>query len=257
MLENAPWGPATCVRGQRTFCCITEGPGPGSLDHASPMSRRLLPIALALPAFAGCILNVHTIFGNGVADSEEREVDEFDRVDVSEAVHLEIDIDPDATGTVTLSVEGDSNLIEHVETEVRDGTLFVSTNTNVHPDLDLVVRAAVPSLVGAQVVDAASLEGRGIDVDTFELDVADASTVDLDGRASALEVSVTDAASGKLLGFEVGDAHVRLRSAAHLDLCATGNVTGSVSDASSLDIYCNPADVDVEVSDASEVDIHD
>jgi hypothetical protein len=130
------------------------------------MVARSFALALTVTAVIGCSVtdNSLSVEGSGTAASEERAPGEFSSVRF--ALPGVLVLEQGAPALVL--VEGDDNILEHVNTEVRQGTLRIgSGSTRLRPRtaLRVVVRApefeAIES-AGSGIVEAAGLRGAGL-----------------------------------------------------------------------------------------------
>lgn len=131
------------------------------------------------------------ITGSGRVVTESRTVSEFDGVVVNGAGRILID----QTGTESLEVTADDNVLPYIITEVRDGKLAIGFQPNTLPDhlKDLTFRLTVKKLNSLDLNGAAVVEGSDLDTDTLTVNVSGAAAVRLLGRADRLDVNLTGA----------------------------------------------------------------
>lgn len=170
--------------------------------------------------------------GSGEIVTQSRSVGDFDRIEISSALDVELEIDPGAKTTV--SVTYDDNLIDRVTTEVRGGTLMVDIDGNVSTfGGGRSVRITADSLEAIAVSGAVDLKGSG-EVEAYHLTVSGSSDVDLrDLRANHISIDVSGAS----------DVSIR----------ASQSVTGNILGASDVTIHGDPASVVVDASGASDL----
>ncbi len=107
------------------------------------------------------------IIGSGILASETRTVTGFDAVTVSGVGKLQID----QTGTESLTVTAEDNILPLLTSEVTDGHLVLGTpaNVNLRMQQEVVYRLTVRELKslaisGVMEVDAVDLETEALDV---------------------------------------------------------------------------------------------
>src|SRR5262245_36154117 len=96
---------------------------------------RILPLCLVCLALAGCDVDVtvngqnwgvgsarETVKGSGVVATEVRPVEPFTAISLLGPGHVVIE----RTGTESVTVMADDNLLPLIKSEVRGGTLFLS-----------------------------------------------------------------------------------------------------------------------------------
>ena len=169
--------------------------------------------------------------GSGDIVTEDRTVDDFDRIEISSAVTVELVVEPGAETTV--SVAYDDNLIDRVKTEVRSATLFISVDGNISVGGGRLVSVTVDSLEAIEVSGAVDLKGSG-EVNTYDLAVSDASDVDL---RDLIANQVT----------------IQVDGASEVSIWASQSVTGDVSGASDVTVHGDPSNVNVETSGAYDL----
>jgi hypothetical protein len=169
--------------------------------------------------------------GSGDIVAEDRTVDDFDRIEISSAVTVELVVEPGAETTV--SVTYDDNLLDRVETEVRSATLFISVDGNISVGGGRFVSVTVDSLEAIEVSGAVDLKGSG-ELDTYDLTVSGASDVDLRDLTA-------------------NDVVIDVDGASEVSIWASQSVTGDVSGASDVTVHGDPGTVNVETSGVSEL----
>lgn len=96
-----------------------------------------------------------TVAGNGKIIKEKREISDFNKIAVSGS--FEVLLTSGNTGNITL--EGDQNILEVIDTEVLNGTLTIATknNLNVRPSFTNKIKIKVP----VKYLENISLTGCG------------------------------------------------------------------------------------------------
>jgi len=190
---------------------------------------------LVLLAVAALVLSACTT-GSGEIVTEDRTVDDFQRIEIGSAVDVELVVEPGAKTTV--SVTYDDNLIDRVKTEVRSATLVISLDGSVSTlGGGRFVSVTVDSLEAIEVSGAGDLKGSG-DVNTYDLAVSDASDVD---RRDLIANEVT----------------IQVDGASEVSIWAAQSVTGDVSGASDVTVHGDPGNVNVETSGVSALHMAD
>jgi hypothetical protein len=125
--------------------------------------------------------------GSGTEASNVRKVPSFNAVEVSGQA--------DAVVTVgearKVTVRGDDNLLEHVETEVSGDGLEISQDEDIDPKAGITVDIRTPALNTVTVSGVGDLTARGIDGEAFRVEVSGAGGVEATGRADSVEIVVS------------------------------------------------------------------
>ncbi len=193
----------------------------------------LLALASAL-ALTACHAQVE---GNGQPATEQRTVGAFDEVEVG--VGIEAAVTANAAAQA-LSLSGDSNLLQYIQTVVEGTALKVRLRgvDRIEPIIPLRLTVQVPALHRLKASEASILEvsgaGSGAPGFSFEVEASGRSNVHLAGPGGQLlQVNLSGGAGLDAKGYPVAEANVLVSSGAQLELDATGDPVGSASDARS------------------------
>ncbi|MFT5150753.1 MAG: hypothetical protein ACI841_000737 [Planctomycetota bacterium] len=136
--------------------------------------------------------------GDGVAANEERVLESFDAISIRGGFELDARIGE----TQSIVIHADSNILERIETEVEDGVLEIGlASGNYHSIQTLKVVVTVPRLRSLDVRGSVDGSVRGLDVDSFAIDVSGAADLHCDGRVRDLDIDIRG--SGELALFEL------------------------------------------------------
>lgn len=160
-----------------------------------------------------------SIEGSGSVRAEDRPVQGFDRVELATSGALTLT----QSGSESLRIEADDNILPLLTSEVRGGTLVLGVRPNTS-----FSNASIAYTVTVASLEAVDVSGSGtatlLDVGTSALSVAvsGSGTVTSSGRADDLSVQI--AGSG---GFDGADTASRT---ATVDISGSGAVVVRVSD---------------------------
>lgn len=128
------------------------------------------------------------IEGSGNIITEDRELSGFTAVSLDGIGRLEID----QTGSDSISITGDDNILPHITTRVRSGTLIISveenkTFTNVP---DLVYQVTVASLERLELNGAGEIEVTNLDGERLEVTLDGGGSITVSGEVTSQEVDL-------------------------------------------------------------------
>jgi hypothetical protein len=185
----------------------------------------LLMLVLAV---AGC--GVLGERGSGNLATETRDVSDFDQVDLSGSATVLIEV----TGTQSLTIEAEDNILPLLTTEVTDGTLELGSSQRISPTRDVVYTITVVSLEAVAVSGSGSVTATSIDADAFNVEINGSGTVIPDGVSESLEVSISgsgafegedlESATGTVSVSGSGDAVVNVTDDLDVKISGSGNV---------------------------------
>jgi hypothetical protein len=208
-------------------------------------------LVLSALAALACQLNVNvpwqSVRGSGNVTTEERQVGDFTRVDLSGMGDLEIEFG-DQTA---LLIEAEDNIIPLIETEVRGDTLRIGfkNNTNPRPLEDIRYFLTVVSLDGIETSGLGSIQAPAIQAQGFTVDISGAGNTDIASlEADSLEVDISGLGSLNVRGGEVVQLDVNISGSGNLD-AEELQVQEAIANVSGL------GSVKIRVSDRLEADI--
>ena len=236
------------------------------------MNKQVLTIVLSvvfgLATFtsSGCMY-MTGIDGNGKVKKETRNVSSFDAIKIGGAFEVYL-----TQGNESLVVEADENLLDIITTEVRGGTLVISTDKNIKnaEELNLYIgfkdleRIDISGAVelkadGRLKFDELDIEGSGaseieldLTADRLSLDFSGASELDLAGSAGTCNIDISGASEIQAYDLELKDCTIDISGAGEAKLNVSDKLKASVSGAGSIRYEGNPS-VDSRVSGAGSV----
>ncbi len=193
----------------------------------------IVTCAVLVTALASC--GDSQVDGDGDVVTEMRSVEEFSALRVSNGAEVLLAVDPSVTGEVDLAVTTDSNLLEFVATEVSDETLRASIDSD----------GEVNSTRGFEITGTVATVGN--------VEADDAGEATIEGSVSTITLNANNA--GRINGeaLEVGDVEVEADNGASITVCATGTVTGTVTNGADVVVMCGGNVSAVEASNGGTI----
>ena len=172
------------------------------------------------------------ITGSGDLVTETRDVGEFDRIDVSGG--LEVDLSIEAGSPAQVTTHFDDNLQDKIRTEVVDGTLIIEADGSFTvTGSGRIVEVELPSLTALAASGGSIVQGVG-SVDQLAVQASGGSRVDLSDLV--VQGMTVDVSAG-----------------ANLDVNAESSIEGEVSGGASLTLSGDPATRNLDVSGGGSV----
>lgn len=231
----------------------------------------LICVTVAALSVAGC--DMMMLEGSGNIVSEPRDVSGFNSVSLKGVGELTVR----QTGSESLTVTTDDNLLEHVETEVRDGNLSIGFSSKaarviLKPSAPIRFELTVEdldalSISGSGEIVSESLEGEDmriavsgsgdvrigtLDAETLTVAISGSGDVSLEGRAGSQSIAVSG--SGHYRGGRLVSATVSasVSGSGDVTVWATDELEAHVSGSGSVGYYGDP-EVERRVSGAGSV----
>ncbi|GAB3693172.1 hypothetical protein GCM10027592_12760 [Spirosoma flavus] len=211
------------------------------------------------------------IVGNGQIVKQQRTVGSFTKLNVRIGTRVRI-VSGDATKA---ELEGESNVLEHVLTDVKNGELTVMLNNHKHfkqtkgvtvtihvAKLDRAMVSTGSSIQSelpiqgdklALVVETGSKLTATITAKNLDLTVKDGSRATLQGNVAEAEIHLSGAGHLDAEKLTVARSKVKLEGASHADIHVTESLAASADGVSTLTYSGNPTVKSQEVSGLSKI----
>jgi hypothetical protein len=169
--------------------------------------------------------------GSGTMATETRDVSGFDEIDLSGSGRVLVAV----TGTESLTVEAEDNILPLLTTEVRNGSLVLGAKQSISPTREIVYTITVVSLEAVTVSGSGSVTATNIDADAFNVDISGSGTVIPGGVSESLDLSIS--------GSGVFEGEALLSATGTVSVSGSGDAVVNVTD-----------DLDVKVSGSGNVE---
>ncbi len=170
--------------------------------------------------------------GSGNVITETREVSGFNEIVLGGTGRVVVDV----TGTESLTIEAEDNIMPLLETRVSNGRLRLDTSGSISPTVEIVYTITAATLDGLVISGSGIVEARAIDGTDFRVDISGSGDVDVEGTLSGL-LSVSISGSGEF------DGESLTAPSGQVDVSGSGNAVVNVTD-----------DLDVSVSGSGDVE---
>lgn len=189
------------------------------------------------------------IQGSGTAKTETRNVSDFDKVEASGAINVEITIEKD----FSVSVEADDNLLANIKTEVSGDTLKIFSEDRISAKTRINVRISMPAIERLEISGASNGTVANVKSGALELKASGASKIRIDGEAKTLEADASGASSIDAESLRVEDANIEASGASKAIVSATNNLEVDASGASKITYVGEPKNLKQNSSGASSI----
>ena len=230
---------------------------------------RVLVLASFAASYLGCGGSPGGVAGNGKPISQTREVGTYRKVEVGGGIHVTF-----TKGPRSVVVTADDNLIDLVETSIRDESLVVRLKGFVNDTKGISVAVSNDVLEGLSLSGGSSFVGAPTAIPHFDLDASGGSTAELSDLASdsvsvsasgGSEVTLAGGAAKSLVlavsggsrvlshGFVVEAASVDVSGGSIVCVTCTASLKGNVSGGSTVTLSGAPAIISVNSSGGSRL----
>jgi hypothetical protein len=194
------------------------------------MNLRLLSVPTLAIAIVACD-HGGGLKGSGTLKTESRNVSGFTQI----ALDSMGDVTLSQTGTESLTIEAEDNLLPHLRTTVSGGRLTLDTDGSLQPTKPIHYTIGMKDITGLDISGAGNVTGTQLHTSAIVVRVSGAGDLTLSGQADRQDVDLSGAGNYHAPQLATKTAKVTVSGA--------GNATVQVSDA-----------LDVNVSGAGNVD---
>lgn len=213
------------------------------------MIANFFSVGASAPRFFNFSFNFKGVKGSGTPASEARELKDFKRVDVGGVFQVEIT----AQREFAVEVEADDNLLQHIRTEVRNGTLHISTERKISPSNQIKVRVWAPDIDDLDISGVANVTLTDVKNSALNIDSSGASKVSVAGKTNKLTVDVSGATKINAEELATVDANIDASGASHVFVNVSGELRGDASGASKITYSGSPSSIVRNTSGASKI----
>lgn len=233
---------------------------------------KTLALAIAtLSVAASCAQK--RIKGSGNVVTIERTTNNYDGISVSG--FYEVELVNGQEGNLTL--KGEDNILNNIETEVKGGTLHIKSmdNTNLIPsrgeevfitipvdEIDKIRLSGSGHFVGKKTLKTNDLDiqvsgSRNIDLtvetDQVSVQTSGSSNIQLKGNTDELKVQSSGSSNVKAFNLETDEATFELSGSSDVEITVNESLTSRVSGSGNIRYRGNPEKVDSKISGSGRV----
>ena len=205
-------------------------------------------ILLVLPG-SFRVLGCATESGSGNEANATRSVSGFSEVTLNGTGNLTIE----QTGSESLAIEAEDNVLPHIQTDVRNNRLTIETDhTTPTPTSPINYELTVKDLSVLELRGAGSIDASGVSADSLEVSSSGAGDVRVAGEADSQEVSISGAGSYQAQDLATKRATVDLSGAGEAIVNVSDDLDVAISGFGSVEYIGNPT-VSQDITGAGEV----
>ncbi len=208
----------------------------GNLNKRNCMRKLFWLIGIITCALfvAGCTL----IRGSGNLQTETRQVSNFSAITLSTSGTLIIE----QTGTESLTITAEDNLLPYITSEVSNGRLILGTrpNTGLQTTQEITYRLTVKDLKEIEVSGSGNVQSSSINTDQLKALVSGSGNITLTGTAQQQDVTVSGSGSYEGANLQGTEATVTVSGSGNAVVNASDRLTARVSGSGSITYLGNP-----------------
>lgn len=190
------------------------------------------------------------LVGNGIVASTERVIPVFTSVVVEGSTDLEI-VAGDSNQKVV--VEGDSNLLSNIITEVKNGVLTIRAEKGYHTKNALIVKANVASLSKIEIQGSSDVTAKNLKNTDTEIEIAGSGDVRVDGVTQNLKVYIAGSGDVSAEKLTTNNANVQIDGSGNVSANCNNDLSVEINGSGDVSYTGNPKAVHSSVNGSGEV----
>jgi hypothetical protein len=195
-------------------------------------------MSLAALVGSACDTPIQSTSGSGTVKTETRAVSGFSSVELNGSGNLNIR----QTGTESLTIETDDNVLPILKSDVAGGVLTIGTRTLRSPNATrLTYTLTVRSLSKITVDGDANVSAQDIQTTALGVNVNGNSHIQVAGRTQSEDVSINGSGQVDLSGLPARTAKVQINGAAVVNLNVSDHIDASIDPSSKVEYTGNPS----------------
>ena len=237
--------------------------------------KKVSLLIVAVITLSSCVSINKGIQGNGEFITDQRSTSSYDKISCAGSMNYIL-----IKGTEgKITVEGESNLVSYIITEVNGNTLTVKTEdgVNLNPSTNRDIIITIPfedisdvSLTGSgnltnhDVIKAknlnTSITGSGdvvLDIETKNVEgrITGSGDLTLKGKTDNLNVNVTGSGDFHGYGLDAKNTEASITGSGDVEVISTEVFKGRVSGSGDIDYKGNPKKEDTKVSGSGSIEM--
>ena len=189
------------------------------------------------------------IKGSGNSKSENRNIPNFDSIEIDGAFDLVIDCQKKKS----LKITGDDNLLKHIITEVRGNRLHIYSNASICSKIQLVVKISIQNINEINVSGATDINLTNLDNKHFLLEINGSGDVDLAGKTGTFEAVLSGASELHAKNLKADNVKIEINGASDAYVYASQKLDVEISGAGTLYYSGNPARITQDIAGVGEL----
>jgi hypothetical protein len=226
----------------------------------------IVAIGIAFAAVKVAFGSLDAVFDNHVGADDEGggseisrsydDLKDFDKIDAAGVYDLDVTVGP----AFSIALKGSEREMNRVEVKVENGTLVLERNDegrDIHIGKHMGVKATVtlPALKGFEASGVVDGDIKGVNADSFKVDLSGVGDVNLQGTCGALDVDVSGVGDLDAEKLECKSVVVDVSGVGSASVFASDSADATISGMGEISIYGKPAKVEKNDSMFSKITV--
>jgi hypothetical protein len=191
--------------------------------------------------------------GSGIKKTIQRNINNFSDINIQGG----LDIKYTQGKKLTLSISGDSNIIDDVTTTVSGKTLNISINKSFSTSHPITVILSSPKINVLTINGGSNIELNAIKTDSLKLVLNGAIDLHANGTASHLDIKIIGSGDANMKSLISKVANASIEGSGDIQLTVTQKLNASISGAGDIIFFGHPSSIEKQVLGAGDIEAGD
>ncbi len=210
--------------------------------------RTFAGLTMILITTVGCNFVFNSIAGSGISATENRQITSFGRL--SMAGHGDINIQCGQPHSLALTT--DDNLIDLIETEVKNGELRIEATESIAPRIGPKFDITTEELSGISIAGSADVAVVDFAGDELALHVAGSGSFHVVGSAETVRLEIAGSGDADLTGLVAQRVDIKITGSGDARVHATEKLTVSIAGSGDI-AYIGDPTIEQSIAGAGSV----
>ena len=189
--------------------------------------------------------------GSGTPASVARAADKpFDRIVLRSAENLDITVGPKAS----ITVQGDDNLLELIETRIEGGRLVVESRGSYRSRTPLRVAVQLPALRAFTLEGSADARIGGLNEKALEIELNGSGNIVASGSVETLDVDLNGSGNASLGELKAVTVEADLNGSGDITVAASGALEAELNGSGDIRYRGTPAKLRMEINGSGDIE---
>ncbi len=187
--------------------------------------------------------------GSGAAATSTRALANFSGIDLAGSNNVTVV----AGARQSVVVHADTNLLSHVTTQVRAGTLIIGDVGSFSARSPMYVEVSVPSLAALELSGSGTITVTGISASQLAVTLPGSGDIDASGSVTRLNVSIDGSGNAQLSGLAARNVDAVVSGSGTIFVTATQSLAAKVPGSGAVLYGGNPPQVTTSITGSGAV----
>ena len=189
------------------------------------------------------------IKGSGKSKTENRNISNFDSIEIDGAFDLVVDCQKKKS----LKITGDDNLLKHIITQVKGNRLHIYSNASICSKIQLVVKISIENLKMINSSGATDIDLSNLDNNNFLLEMSGSGDITLAGKTGNFKTVLSGSSELRAKNLKANKVKIEINGASDAYVYASQKLDVEISGAGTLYYSGNPAEITKDIAGVGEL----